>query len=155
MVVHHFSKLERFSFFRKKPDTFKEAFVNVFGEEIRDETDIFRLTGEFCDIKWKKLCNGRIIRAKEIHDLRGNNKTALKTSYEKHHWPPVSVGGMETVKIPKDFHKGWHIIFLNLYRKEDIYVFLDRMFLLDELDSIGALYEAIYNLKKEMMIRAD
>ncbi len=142
------SGLRGLSFLKNKPENLVRAFADVFGDRIRDERDVITLTDDICDLKWEKLRNGRVIRVREIYELRGDG-AMLEKSYNQHHWPPSSRGGSKTIRTPEEFHEGWHIIFLNLFKKEELRSFLKELFIFDEIHNLGFLYEIIRQVRDQ------
>ncbi len=146
----YFSKLEEsVPYLENKPHNFKKAFCNVFGLELRDEEDVYILTEEICDLMWEKVGNGRVMRKEDIHLLRGKNGFSLGEEENEHHWPPISRGGKRTITIPVKFHKDWHVVFVNLYKKREIEVFLNKLFTNNEIDDFNKLHRAAKKAKKE------
>ncbi len=133
------------SFIRKKPETFKEAFYVVFGESIESKEDILLIAEELCNLKDNKMENGKVIKRREIYAMR-KCFPRLGIETNNHHWPPGSRGGEETLKIPKDFHEAWHIIFLNLYGFEEVQEFLDKLFKEEDLEDFQAIHFAIQQI---------
>jgi len=132
-----------------KPLSFQEAFYHVFGPGLRDEADVYILVKELCNLKWEKVNNGKIICKKHIYLLRGDKTPSLGDDKNKHHWPPGSRGGKETIEIPQDFHEKWHVIFLNLYKEKEIDIFLSKLFTDETIDDFREIYELIKNVRKE------
>lgn len=141
------SKIEAVPFLEKKSLNFKKSFLYVFGDKVRDEKDIIFLAKDFCDLKWDVVENGRKLRKRKVYELQGVEKFFLHSAYNKHHWPPISRGGVYVIKTPIDFHKGWHLIFMNLYKKEEIERYLQMLFNLEEIESIGYLYRIIEHIR--------
>jgi hypothetical protein len=144
---------EKLQFFDKLPPVFQESFCKVFGTEIRDEKDIFFLTNDFSNLMWENLGNGRIVRIKDIYCVRGDESALLTPKYNKHHWPPSSVGGKETIKLPVDFHHSWHVIFMNLYKEREINLYLKSLCYDEEINNFSSLYEAADKARNKAKIK--
>lgn|GEM_PF-1560452 len=145
-----FAKLEEaIPHFDNKPLNFQESFRKIFGTALRDEEDVYFLTEDICGLMWDKVNNGKIIRKRQIYLLRGDEAPSLDEEKNKHHWPPSSRGGKEVVKMPEDFHKSWHVVFMNLYKEIEIEIFLNKIFTNREISGFKDLYKAIEKAKKE------
>lgn len=127
MIEHCLVLQESISFFENKPYRFQEAVCTVFGTEVRDIDDILEITHDFSDVMWDKVNNGRILCRKEIYAVRGISTLITETKNTKHHWPPSSRGGELTIKVPDQFHRAWHDIFMNLFIKEEFNIFWQTM----------------------------
>jgi hypothetical protein len=134
-------------FFNKFPPGFQEAFIAVFGTEIRDERDIFIITYDFCDLKWEKINNGRVITLGDIYSIRGDG-IILDPEPNEHHWPPKSVGGELTVSISMEFHIYWHKIFWNLHKKRELKKYLNILFHNKEVDDFKSFYKTADQVRK-------
>ena len=134
-------------FFNKLPPGFQESFCKIFGTEVRDERDIFFVTNDFCDLKWEKINNGRLITLEEIYLIRGG-EIVLDSKLNEHHWPPSSVGGVGTIKISIEFHVAWHIIFMNLHREKEFKKYLNILFYNEEVNDFSSLYKAVDQVRK-------
>lgn len=136
-------------FFNKFPPGFQESFCKVFGIEVRDERDILFIANDFCDLKWEKINNGRVIMLDDIYLIRGD-EIVLDPSPNEHHWPPSSVGGVVTVTIPMEFHNAWHVIFMNLYKEKEIKKYLNILFYNEEVNDFNSLYKSVDQVRKSV-----
>ncbi len=149
-MIEHCSILkEKLQFFGKMPPQFQQSFCCVFGTEVRDEKDVINLTIDYCDLMWDKVNNGRFVRVKDIVLTRGDESIFFEPRYDKHHWPPRSVGGKETIKLVEKFHKHWHIVFMNLHQEKEFRIYLKMLFYDDEIKDFSSLYEAADKARKE------
>ncbi len=136
-------------FFNKFPPGFQEAFITVFGTEIRDERDVIILTNDFCDLKWEKVNNGRVIMLEDIYLIRGD-EIVLEPESNEHHWPPSSVGGELTISISIEFHLAWHFIFMNLCKDEEFKRYLNILFYNEDANELKFLYKAVDEVRKSV-----
>ncbi len=144
MIQHYIKLYEKLPFFDKKPVSFQESFCTVYGNRIRDEEDVFLLTDDLHNLMWDKIKNGKYLRKGEVYDLWGHSDIVLSSGKNRHHWPPSSRDeSAKTMKIPEDFHQAWHIIFMNLYKKEEMRNFWRFLFAHEEIDSGIILYATI------------
>ncbi len=128
-------------FLENKPPVFQKSFFMVFGLRARSEVEVFRMTEEFCNLMGKRVkkekAKEREIGRKEIYLIQKENLFLLGVEKNKHHWPPKSRSGKTTIKIPVEFHEGWHGIFTNLYKKEELFLFLEKIILKEkEVDEL-------------------
>jgi hypothetical protein len=134
-------------FFNKFPPGFQEAFITVFGINIRDERDVIILTKDFCDLKWGKVNNGRVITLDDIYLVRGD-EIVLESESNEHHWPPKSVGGELTVSVSMEFHIAWHIIFMNLSRDREFKRYLNILFHNKEVDDFKSFIKLLMKFEQ-------
>ncbi len=147
-MIGEYTKLyDDFLFLKKKPPAFQEAFCTVFGTEIENEDEIILLTKSFTDLMWYKVRNGRVISNKDVYRLRGRD-ISLSSTKNNHHFPPRSRnGGALTIKISEEFHRAWHILFMNLYKKEELFMFWEILFSCQGINSTRILWQIIDQIR--------
>ncbi len=149
MIEHCLALQKALSFFEKKSYRFQEAVCIVFGTEARDIGDFVVLSQDFSAIKWEKVNNGRVLYRKEIYAVRGISTLISETKSSKHHWPPSSRGGELTIKVPDQFHRAWHDIFMNLFTKEEFEIFWQMMSSIEDV----ALRDVVDCTRKKAKIK--
>jgi hypothetical protein len=145
-IEEHCDKLgDRFAFFNNKHEKFKKGFCAVFGSDVRDEKDIFEYVEDFRVLFWDKLENGKVIDREEIYELRGRSVLFVrKDGY--HHWQPESQGGKKVIRIPIDFHAGWHAIHFNLWKRKHFQLFWRKIFTDEALDDYYIIRTIAYQI---------
>lgn len=149
MIEHCLALQETLSFFENKSYRFQESVCIVFGTELRDVDDVIDLTCDFSDVMWDKVNNGRVLCRKEIYAVRGISTLITETKNSKHHWPPSSRGGELTIKVPDQFHRAWHDIFMNLFTKEEFEIFWQMMSSIEDV----ALRDVVDCTRKKAKIK--
>ncbi len=143
--------LETAPFFENKSNRFCEAFVIIFGNQIRDEQDVLSASYDFSNIMWERVAEGvqkkKALRKNDIIRIRGGTVLIPDEGVSMHHWPPRSRGGQDTIKMPNEFHRAWHDVFMNLYKYKEFEIFWDKMFYLEE----PLLRDVIDRTRKEAM----
>ncbi len=133
MIEQCLALQEVLPFFGNKSYRFQEAVCTVFGTDIRDSSDVINLTQDFRAVMWDKVNNGRVLVKKEIYTVRGSSVLITEIKNSKHHWPPSSKGGELTIKVPDQFHRAWHDVFMNLHTKEEFDIFWQIIFSVEDI----------------------
>ncbi len=135
------------SFFKKKYPEFQEGFLLVFGLDVRDKSDVLEIAESYRKLMWAVKKNGKKITKKDIYHIRGESVLLVRRD-GFHHWPPRSENGKKKIKIamPIDFHKGWHLVHFNLWKRKDLRFFWQTIFsdeMINDYRQISQIAEGI------------
>lgn len=141
-MQEHYLKLEKTFplFFKEKPPEFKEGFCLVFGSDIEKEEEILEIVEGYRKLMWATSKNGRLITKEEIYLIRGESILFVRGS-GNHHWPPRCEKRNDKIVIPIDFHKGWHMVNFNLWKRKDLRVYWRRLLADYDLHNFHAISE--------------
>ncbi len=147
-MIQEYTKLYTvLPFFENKPPSFQKSFCKVFGTNVQDKEQVFSYVKSFCELKWEKVNNGKVIKPKDIYLIRGESIVLSGSQYNFHHWAPSSRDSeADTIKIIAAFHKAWHALFMNLYKEAELYIYLNKIFSNKYIDNFA---KAIDEAKEE------
>ncbi len=136
-------------FFNKKPLEFQRAFHNLF-RGAKSKEDVIILTKKIFDLMWYRLRNGRVVHDEDIYRLWGPlEKPSLSSKKSKHHFPPESRDSEAwTIAIAENLHRNLHDLFMNLYKDEELLLFLQALFICDGINTKKDLWDTADRVKE-------